>query len=136
MAKALELLRDLPRGQTLLPSFVKFVSTTLMPLMDQYVYGMTLTALANGAQNVYGNWHTTIADAMISFGVLADDRQRYQIGVDLYKNATRDYLKWGRGTLSTVNGVQRIPGEVGAECLDMMAMDAMCAAKNPRSGAA
>jgi hypothetical protein len=113
MAKALELLRNLPRARALLPIFVQYVNSVLMPLMDTYVFSITLGALQNGAQNVYGNWHTTIADAMISFGVLADDRTRYNIGVELFKNATRDYLKWGRGTMSTVDGVQRIPGEVG-----------------------
>eukprot|EP00882_Tetradesmus_deserticola_P015228 GHRQ01016219.1.p1 GENE.GHRQ01016219.1~~GHRQ01016219.1.p1 ORF type:complete len:577 (+),score=184.85 GHRQ01016219.1:303-2033(+) len=111
MAKALELLRDLPRGRAILPSFVAYVDNILMPLMDTYVIGMTITALRNGAKNVYGNWHTTIADAMISFGVLADDRGRYNIGTELFMNATRDYLKWGRGMMSTVDGVQRIPGE-------------------------
>jgi hypothetical protein len=113
MAKALEQLRDLPRAQAILPTFVQYVNTVLMPIMDTYVYSITLTAMQNGAQNVYGNWHTTIADAMITFGVLADDRDRYNKGLDLFKNATRDYLKWGRGTMSTVDGVQRVPGEVG-----------------------
>jgi hypothetical protein len=135
MAKALELLRDLPRGIALLDPFVRYVNTTMMPLMDTYVYSMTLTALSNGAQNVYGNWHTTIADAMISFGALADDRKRYQIGVDLYKNATRDYLKWGRGNMSTVNGVQRIPGEVGAKRSGIVTSDARCVATSTGSGA-
>lgn len=113
MAKALEMLRNLPRAQALLPRYVNYVNTVLMPVMETYATTITQGAITNGAQNVYGNWHTTIADAMISFGVLADNKDRYKAGLELARTAIKDYLKWGRGSMATVDGVQRIPGEVG-----------------------
>lgn len=111
MAKALEMLRNLPRAQALLPRYVNYVNTVLMPVMETYATTITQGAITNGAQNVYGNWHTTIADAMISFGVLADNKDRYKAGLELARTAIKDYLKWGRGSMATVDGVQRIPGE-------------------------
>lgn len=111
MAKALELLRQLPRGQQLLPQFASWVNSVLMPIWD-YIFAQTQTAISNGAVNVYSNWHLTIADAMISFAVLTDDRPRYNTAMSLLRNATSNYLRWGRTPADTiVNGIERIPGE-------------------------
>eukprot|EP00882_Tetradesmus_deserticola_P029789 GHRQ01033396.1.p1 GENE.GHRQ01033396.1~~GHRQ01033396.1.p1 ORF type:complete len:123 (+),score=17.20 GHRQ01033396.1:49-417(+) len=44
-----------------------------------------------------GNWHSTVAECFISYGILTDNRERYDKGVSLYHDTLSDYLKWGRG---------------------------------------
>lgn len=42
--------------------------------------------------------HSTISDCYVSFGLLTDDRSRYQKGLDLHRVALQSYLRWGRSS--------------------------------------
>jgi hypothetical protein len=44
-----------------------------------------------------GNWHSTVAECYMSYGILTDNRARYDKGVRLFQETLKDYLKWGRG---------------------------------------
>jgi hypothetical protein len=44
-----------------------------------------------------GNWHSTVAECFMSYGILTDNRARYDKGVQLYHDTLQDYLKWGKG---------------------------------------
>lgn len=46
---------------------------------------------------VAGNWHSTVAECFMSYGILTDNRSRYEKGVKLFQETLKDYLKWGRG---------------------------------------
>lgn len=38
-----------------------------------------------------------MADCFVAFGLLTDDRVRYQKGIELFKVTLTDYLRWGKG---------------------------------------
>jgi len=103
MSKALELLRFkqwagyTQRGQAVYNRFTSWVNTVMLPQMDHYVDQQTPNAIANNDQNVLGNWHSTIADAYISFGFLTENRNRYNKGKDLFMRTVTDYFRWGKG---------------------------------------
>lgn len=43
----------------------------------------------------------------MAFGLLTDDKARYQKGIDLYKATVPDYFRWGKGAFAQ----NRLPGE-------------------------
>ncbi|GBF87978.1 hypothetical protein Rsub_00690 [Raphidocelis subcapitata] len=99
MARAMELLRATWPGfsNRHLSTFLEWVDAALMPQMDYYADVITPNALVLGRRALYGNWHASVADAMMSVGVLADDRDRYEKGLALYRVTVKEYFKWGRG---------------------------------------
>lgn len=42
----------------------------------------------------FGNWAASVADAMMAFGVLTDDRPRYEKGVTIYRTLVDSYFRW------------------------------------------
>eukprot|EP00879_Flechtneria_rotunda_P022507 GHRR01023758.1.p2 GENE.GHRR01023758.1~~GHRR01023758.1.p2 ORF type:complete len:279 (+),score=87.28 GHRR01023758.1:1347-2183(+) len=82
-----------------------------MPSIDWFVDVQT----GKGIGNFLGNWHSTMAEAMMALGILADDRARYNKGVKLYHATVADYLKWGRGSTA----YNRILGECTETMRDM-----------------
>lgn len=96
-------------------AFVAWMGGNLMKQMDVYVDDMTTPWARSGGQNVFGNWHSTIADCWVAFGVLTDDVARYRKGVQLYHTTVGDYLRWGRGEFSS----GRIVGEASETLRDI-----------------
>lgn len=97
MAKTLELLRDQPAAAGALQRFARWVDGVMMPQMDFYADEVTPVNLALGTKHLYGNWHSTVAECFMSYGILTDNRSRYDKGVKLFQETLKDYLKWGRG---------------------------------------
>lgn len=56
--------------------------------------------------------HASAADCMVALGILADDRPRYEKGLELYRTTARSYLKWGTpGYERDASGAPRLRGE-------------------------
>jgi hypothetical protein len=72
-----------------------------MPQMDHYLDVINPGALGGPNKSkkavMHGNWEASMADAMMAFGVLADDRARYEKGLALFRHTVDGYFKWGRG---------------------------------------
>ncbi|KAF8067393.1 MER3 [Scenedesmus sp. PABB004] len=110
MARALELLRHkAPSG--LVAKFVGWVNAVPMKDMDYYVDVVS----AQSVPNLWGNWHSTVAEAFMAVGILADDRGRYAKGVRVFQATVADYLKWGKGAYAS----GRILGESSETMRDM-----------------
>jgi len=98
MARSMDLLRATWPGfqQEQLDTFLSWVNKVLMPQMDFYIDVATPDAIKGGRKTTYGNWHASVADCMMAVGVLADDRPRYDKGLDVYRTTVQEYFKWGR----------------------------------------
>jgi hypothetical protein len=98
MARSMDLLRATWPGykQEHLDSYLSWVNGVLMPQMDYYVDVSTPDAIKAGRKTTYGNWHASVADCMMAVGVLADDKARYDKGLDVYRTTVQEYFKWGR----------------------------------------
>jgi hypothetical protein len=88
MARALELLKpEVPPG--LIPQFLRWVNTQLMPQMDYFVTESDLGAL-------HSNFHAAIVDAMAAVAVLSNDRVRWDKAREVFDVTVRRYLRWGK----------------------------------------
>jgi hypothetical protein len=56
--------------------------------------------------------HSTIGEAFMAVGLLADDRGRYDKGVRVFRATVDDYLKWGKGAYAS--------GRLLGECSETM----------------
>ncbi|GBF89133.1 hypothetical protein Rsub_01850 [Raphidocelis subcapitata] len=103
MARSMDMLRATWPGFNAtehLAPFQGWVDSVLMKQLDYFV--SVNTYLLQGRDTArtrlhYGNWAASVADAMMAYGVLTDDRARYQKGVTIYRAVVDSYFKWGRG---------------------------------------
>ncbi|KAF8063673.1 hypothetical protein HT031_003528 [Scenedesmus sp. PABB004] len=102
-ARAVELLRSHPAwpafgGAESYTVFVGWLRGVLLPPTDAWVAFKDPPASLGGWDgNVYSNWHASIAECWVAAGVVADDRGRYDAGVQLFHRTVAGFLKWGRG---------------------------------------
>lgn len=105
MARSLEMLKatDMSDDEDLLSkwlntkrSFVRWYKTVIHPVMEYYVDVITQNALSAGTQTVYGNWHSSIAEAWMAVAVLTDDRTLYDKSLELFDSTVESYFRWGR----------------------------------------
>jgi hypothetical protein len=96
MARALELVRS-RAWPGLIDKFANWARAVTLPQMDYYYDVLTKQ---QQIPNHFGNWHATIAEAMMAVGVLADDRGRYKKGVTIYHDTVKHYLKVRQGVVN------------------------------------
>lgn len=78
MLKGTEMTADLRRQwRTVEASFATWFKTVVQPELDHYVEVITKRAVDMGIPTVHGNWHSSIAEAWMSVGVLTDDQALY-----------------------------------------------------------
>lgn len=97
------------------------------PELAYYVDIITHSAIKSGRSTVYGNWHSSIAEAWMAVAVLTDDKQLWQKGVDLYTATSASYFRWGRYPTPTddsnsgiVAPTDRIVGECSETLRDIV----------------
>ncbi|KAF6261585.1 chondroitin AC/alginate lyase [Scenedesmus sp. NREL 46B-D3] len=117
MSRAMELLRSHPDWQQFgseeaFKQFVDWVGSTLLPPTDAWVAFKTPLPHWGHDGNVYANWHASIAECWMAFGILSDDRARYSKAVQLFHDTVGGTFKWGRGAWAA----NRLIGE-GTETL-------------------
>uniref|UniRef100_A0A383V947 Alginate lyase domain-containing protein n=1 Tax=Tetradesmus obliquus TaxID=3088 RepID=A0A383V947_TETOB len=111
MARALELVRS-KAWPGLIDRFSNWAKAVTLPQMDYYYDVLTKQ---QQIPNHFGNWHATIAEAMMAVGVLANDRGRYNKGVVIFHDTVKHYLKWGKGSFAQ----NRILGECSETMRDL-----------------
>lgn len=89
MARALELVRS-KAWPGLIDRFSNWAKAVTLPQMEYYYDVLTKQ---QQIPNHFGNWHATIAEAMMAVGVLANDRGRYNKGVVIFHDTVKHYLK-------------------------------------------
>ncbi|WIA43021.1 hypothetical protein OEZ86_009555 [Tetradesmus obliquus] len=102
LSRAMELLRAHPGWQQfgsdeVFQQFVAWMGGVLLPVTDAWVAFKTPPPQWGHDGNVYANWHASIAECWMAFGILTDDRARYDRAVQLFHTTVAGYLKWGRG---------------------------------------
>eukprot|EP00878_Enallax_costatus_P000309 GHUV01000382.1.p1 GENE.GHUV01000382.1~~GHUV01000382.1.p1 ORF type:complete len:631 (+),score=126.39 GHUV01000382.1:267-2159(+) len=109
MARALEMLRGVKPGSGIAPNlnkrFVEWVKAYGLKQMKWYTDVITKKAIENGKIATYGNWHATIAEAMMSVAILSSDSKfaqgLYRDATQLFHTTVKEYIwKWGRLTPS------------------------------------
>lgn len=76
--------------------FTRWYKSVVHPELQHYVEVITKAAVDKGIPTVHGNWHSSIAEAWMAFGVLTDNTTLYLQGVELYNATVTSYFRWGR----------------------------------------
>eukprot|EP00775_Hariotina_reticulata_P012621 gene12621-12751_t len=80
--------------------FVSWMGDMLMPVMEAWVQQKTPDPRWSDDGNMLANWHASIGECWMSFGVLTEDQVLYDRGVALFHATVQGYFKWGRGRYS------------------------------------